>query len=77
MNKFPCFLHCPLQILGKPLEENLFDNDYKHDNCSMIPVIVNTVAKVKLINPVTKRCRRCRPRNITLAFIYLVAVVDL
>ena len=29
----------------------------------VIPVIVNIVVKVLLINPVTKRCRRCRPRN--------------
>lgn len=63
--------------LRQALEENLFDNDYKYDNCSMIPVIVNSVVKVKLKNPVTKTCRRCRPRNVTLAFIYLVAVVDL
>ena len=31
----------------------------------MIPVIVNIAVKVLLINPVTKRCRRCRPRNIS------------
>ena len=30
----------------------------------MITVIVNIVVKVLLINTVTKRCRRCRPRNI-------------
>ena len=64
MNKFPCFRHCPFQILGA-LEENLFDDDYECDDCNMIPVIVNIVVRVLLINPVTKRlCRRCRPRNI-------------
>ena len=30
----------------------------------VIPVIVNIVVKVLFINTVTKRCRRCRPRNI-------------
>ena len=30
----------------------------------VIPVIVNIVAKVLLINLVTKRCRRCPARNI-------------
>ena len=30
----------------------------------VIPVIVNIVVKVLLINLMTKRCRRCRPKNI-------------
>ena len=30
----------------------------------VIPVIVNIVEKVLLIHLMTKRCRRCRPKNI-------------
>ena len=33
-------------------------------NMDGIPVVVNIVVKVLFINLMTKRCRRCRPKNI-------------
>ena len=53
-----------LSNLRQALEEKFFEMTKYVRTMDVIPVIVNIVVKVLLINPVTKRCRRCRPRNI-------------
>ena len=53
-----------LSNLGQALEEKFFEMTKNVRTMDVITVIVNIVVKVLLINTVTKRCRRCRPRNI-------------
>ena len=53
-----------LSNLRQALEEKFFEMTKYVRTMDVIPVIVNIVVKVLLINPVTKRCRICRPRNI-------------
>ena len=59
MNKFPFVI-----IVHSDFFDKLFENDYECEDYVRDSGYCKIVVKVLLINLMTMRCRRCRPKNI-------------